>query len=185
MYQGVHALCPAVVSSLFQLSSADSKGLNLGNQWLSFTYLMKDLPREAKLVLTVYVLRRQAAKHVDQMRESPGVVHPEIKPIGSVNMSLFYFNNRMVQGRHRLLLWEGRRANPIAMTAPSPFGNSLCVNVKFLEPPGDTSIAFSPSPANVFHSLVQGTRLQQRERVKVCCISLLTFSFQEFLLIFF
>ena len=81
--------------------------------WLNFEIATYNLPRAARLCITVYG-RWNARKPMSQDKEN------DVYPLGWVNLLLMDYKGVLKQGLVKLNLWPGEKANPIGCCISNP-----------------------------------------------------------------
>lgn len=103
------------------------------DQWLKFDFHCTELPRSAKLCLSICVVSKKRAK--------------EIASLGTVNLSLFDYRGFMRSGRLQLNLWPPPKNSedllfPLGAIGSNPNNDSACLLLELLS--FDRHVVFAP-----------------------------------------
>lgn len=107
IYHGGDLLCPLLKTHQVS-TSRDPRWAS----WLNFDIPFYNIPREARLCITVYG-RWNAKKKMSKEKDR------NICPISWVNFLVFDYKGYLKQGIHKLGLWKGDKANPIGTCSSS------------------------------------------------------------------
>eukprot|EP00835_Amoeboradix_gromovi_P001644 NODE_80_length_22829_cov_0.188121.p1 type:complete len:1735 gc:universal NODE_80_length_22829_cov_0.188121:22262-17058(-) len=109
LYFGGEELCPSISTPI------NHKNMFF-NMWLNFELATMNIPKNARLCLTVY------QKHLDAF-----------VPLGWINILLVDFRSHLLQGKQSFRLWPHEKGNPLGTIFSSNDKDHPLINLKFQE----------------------------------------------------